>query len=162
MKRSGIADTCFCIDLWHGSLLDVLCDLDLRIIIPDVVAAELWDPGIEPFIGSGAEIQSANSEEVLLVETLSQSYKKPSIADLFALAMAKTRGVVLLTNDKHLRTAATKENVAVRGILWLLDSLEGRLEGDRLARALEGILAHGAHLPGEECRARWAKWRLGQ
>jgi predicted nucleic acid-binding protein len=73
--------------------------------------------------------------------------------------MAKTRGAVLMTNDKHLRTAATKENVTVRGILWLLDSLESRLGRDRLARALEGILAHGAHLPGEECRARLAKWR---
>lgn len=159
MKPAGIADTCFCIDLWHGQLLGILCELEVQIIIPDVVAAELRDPGIEPFIGSGAEIQSADSEEVRLVETLSQRYKKPSIADLFSLAMAKTRGAVLLTNDKHLRTAATKENVTVRGILWLLDSLEGRLSGDRLARALESILAHGAHLPGEVCRARPAKWR---
>jgi len=159
MKPAGIADTCFCIDLWHGHLLGILCDLELRIIIPDIVAAELWDPGVEPFIGSGAEIQSAEPEEVLLVETLRAHFRKPSIADLFSLAMAKTRSAVLLTNDKHLKTAATKENVTVRGILWLLDSLEGRLSGDHLARALESILAHGAHLPGEECRARLAKWR---
>lgn len=159
MKPAGIADTCFCIDLWHGQLLGILCGLEVRLIIPDVVADELRDPGIEPFIGSGAEIQSAEPEEVLLVETLRAHYRKPSIADLFSLAIAKTRGAVLLTNDKHLRTAATKENVTVRGILWLLDSLAGRLSGDRLARALESILAHGAHLPGEECRARLAKWR---
>jgi predicted nucleic acid-binding protein len=159
MKPAGIADTCFCIDLWHGQLLGILCDLEVQIIIPDVVAAELRNPGIEPFIGSGAEIQSAEPQEVLLVKTLRALYRKPSIADLFSLAMAKTRGAVLLTNDKHLKTAATKENVTVRGILWLLDSLEDRLSGDRLARALEDILVHGAHLPGEECRARLARWR---
>jgi predicted nucleic acid-binding protein len=162
MKPAGIADTCFCIDLWHGHLLGILCDLEVGIIIPDVVAAELRDPGVEPFIGSGAEIQSAEPEDVQLVETLRALYSKPSIADLFSLAMAKTRGVVLLTNDKHLKTAATKENVTVRGILWLLDSLEDRLSSDRLARALESILAHGAHLPGEECRARLARWTSGK
>ncbi|MCX6575383.1 MAG: hypothetical protein NTV82_03200 [Candidatus Aminicenantes bacterium] len=107
MKPAGIADTCFCIDLWHWQLLGILCDLEVRLIIPDVVADELRDPGIEPFIGLGAEIQSAEPQEVLLVKTLRALYRKPSIADLFSLAMAKTRGAVLLTNDKHLKTAAT-------------------------------------------------------
>ena len=159
MKPEGIADTCFCIDLWYGPLLETLCDLELRIIIPDVVAQELRDPGAGPFIGAGAEIQSAEPEEVRFVETLTQLYRKTSMADRFSLAMAKCRNAILLTNDRHLRAAAMEENVRVRGILWLLDSLEGQLDAARLASALESILAHGARLPVEECRARLAKWR---
>ena len=161
MRPEGIADTCFCIDLWNGQLLEMLIESRLRIIIPDIVASELHTPDVKPFIESGVEIKSAGPEEVRLVEELSQSYRKTSIADLFALAMAKSGNIFLFTNDKHLRMAAIKENVKVKGILWFLDSLENQISGDHLASALEKVLAGGARLPADECRARLTKWRSG-
>jgi predicted nucleic acid-binding protein len=159
MKPEGIADTCFCIDLWQGQLLGLLSDFNVRMVIPDIVTGELRTPKIRPFIEAGAETRSAEPEEVQLVEELSQRYRKTSVADLFALAMAMRRNVLLLTNDKHLRMAATQENVKVKGILWLLDSLEDQVSGDYLASALERILAGGARLPPDQCKARLARWR---
>ena len=161
MKPEGIADTCFCIDLWYGQLLDQLSFFRVQIVIPDIVSGELKNPDIRPFIDSGVKIRSAKPEEVRLVEELSQRYRKNSVADCFALAMAKSHNVLLLTNDKHLRVAAAQESIKVKGILWLLDSLEGQVSCDRLGSALERMLAKNSRLPLDECRVRLAKWRPG-
>lgn len=62
-----------------------------------------------------------------MAEELAGKYIKPSIYDCTALAIAKVRGIILLTGDGPLRKAAKAEGVPVMGTLGVLDQL---LEGN--------------------------------
>lgn len=70
-------------------------------------------------------------EEFYLAEKFSDKYKKPSTYDCIALAIAKSRKLILLTGDKALRKAAQAEGVPVMGTIGILDQL---LEGNYIAR----------------------------
>ena len=52
-----------------------------------------------------------------------EKYIALSKNDAFALTLAKVKKCNLLTSDKSLRNAATKEGVKVHGIFWLIDQL---------------------------------------
>ena len=113
------------------------------------------------FVAAGMAISSATPEEVATVQTLRTRHRKPSTADLIALSMARARGAILLTGDRHLRDAAGAEGVQTRGVLWLLDSLEETTPGTMLAASLDGMIASGARLPQAEVARRLARWRGG-
>jgi hypothetical protein len=159
MERTGIVDSCICLDLWHGRLLPHLRLFKLTFLLPDVVAAELKRPPAAVFLAAGMSVVEATPEEVSQVYALRARYRKPSLADLFALAMAGRRKVILLSGDRPLREAAAAEGVEARGILWLLDALEGQMPPERLAEALEGMAGEGARLPEDEVKRRLARWR---
>jgi len=127
-------------------------------LLPDVVAAELQSPDANLFVTAGMKVVSAEGDVVALVYRWREVYRKPSLADLFALGIAGRTGAILLTGDKHLRAAAEKEGVEARGILWLLDQLEVKIPQVRLAQALERILSKGAFLPKVECDKRFKRW----
>lgn len=63
-------------------------------------------------------------EEFELAENYGLLYPRLSIFDRIALAIAKKRQLVLLTGDGSLRKAAEKENVVVKGTLFILDELK--------------------------------------
>lgn len=50
-------------------------------------------------------------------------YSKPSRYDCIALAIAKCRGIILMTGDGELRKAAQEEHVEVMGTIGVLDRL---------------------------------------
>lgn len=159
-KPEGIVDTCICIDLCNGALLDALCLLPYELILSDVLVrheVRLTDAG--RLLGAGVRMEIASGQEVGMVVRLRQIYPQPSTYDLFALAMAISRHAVLLSNDKHLRKAALREGVNAIGILGLLDTLETTVPRPRLAEALESILNGGSHLPATECESRIRRWR---
>lgn len=81
--------------------------------------------------------------------------------DLFALTIAKSRGLILLSGDKDLRSAAKKEKVEVHGTIWILDQLvaETIITQSAAAKALEEMLKAGARLPNDECQDRLRRWR---
>jgi predicted nucleic acid-binding protein len=62
-------------------------------------------------------------EEFVLAEMLGPRYPRLSTYDRIALAMAKIRGIYLLTGDGALRKAAKNESVQVIGTLGILDQL---------------------------------------
>ena len=72
----------------------------------------------------------------------------------------RTRGLVLLTGDGHLRQAARREGVEVHGVLWVLDGLlEDRgLTAREAIQALRRMLDAGARLPEPEWRRRLRAW----
>lgn len=159
MNHKAVADTCVCLDLWHGKLLPHVGSLVVSLTIPDLVAEELKFPGVDLFVAAGMEVVAGDGEVVALVYRWREVYRKPSLPDLFAMGIARKSGAILLTGDKHLRAAAEKEGVEGRGILWLLDQLEGKVSQDRLAQALERVLSKGAFLPKTECERRLDRWR---
>ncbi|MGI6113719.1 MAG: PIN domain-containing protein [Mahellales bacterium] len=62
-------------------------------------------------------------EEFELAEEFGPRYPRLSIYDRIALAIAKSREIVLLTGDGALREAAKFENVNVIGTIGILDQL---------------------------------------
>ena len=69
------------------------------------------------------EAHELTEEEFYLAGTLASRYAKPSIYDCIALAIAKIRGLTLLTGDGPLRKAAVAEGVKVVGTIGILDQL---------------------------------------
>lgn len=159
MKRAAVTDTCVCFDLWHGKLLPFVGNLEVSLILPDLVAEELKKPGADLFIAAGMKVVAGDGDVVALVYRWRETYRKPSLPDLFAMGIAWKSGAILLTGDKHLRAASEREGVEARGILWLLDQFEGKLSRAKLLSALEGMIAAGAFLPKAECDKRLLRWR---
>ena len=89
------------------------------------------------------------------------AFKKLSINDQFALALAKTTDEsILLTGDKALRNAAKSQAVEVKGLLWLCDQMEehGTVAARRLGEALVALDEDEfVRLPGVELRKRIAR-----
>lgn len=102
----------------------------------------------------GVEI---TTEEFYYSEELSHRYSKLTGYDRIALAIAKARGIVLLTGDNALRKAAVQENVQVLGTIGLLDRLyKGAfIDATEYKECLEGLLEHKERrLPPDELQKR--------
>lgn len=82
---------------------------------PSTLKHDLLNLGLK-----GVEIDGV---EFMLAREYGSKYCKLSIYDRIALAIAKNRGLVLLTGDGILRKAADYENVKVMGTLGLIDKL---------------------------------------
>lgn len=61
----------------------------------------------------GLKAVELTEEEFFLAEEFNAKYKKPSIYDCIALAIAKCRGITLLSGDGPLRKAAIQEGAHV-------------------------------------------------
>ena len=95
------------------------------IMSEDAITDELISP---PGLGSqlvslGLEPVDITIDEFFLAEEYGGRYKKLSVYDRIALAIAKVRNIILLTGDGALRKAAKKESVTVIGTLGILDQL---------------------------------------
>lgn len=84
----------------------------------------LYPPGIrEDLKSKGLQPVQITIEEFSLAQNYAIVYKPLSVEDRIALAVAKNRGIKLLTGDKAMRNAASIEGVKVIGTLGILDKL---------------------------------------
>ena len=95
------------------------------IMSEDAVDDELLSPpGLgQKLISYGLVPVAITIDEFLLAEQYGNRYKKLSVYDRIALAIAKIRQITLLTGDGALRDAAKSESVPVTGTLGILDQL---------------------------------------
>lgn len=91
----------------------------------DAIEDELLSPKElrENLVGLGLQAVELTEEEFYLAEEYNQKYAKPSLYDCVALAIAKVRGITLMTGDGPLRKAAEQEQVQVMGTIGVLDQL---------------------------------------
>lgn len=82
-----------------------------------------------------------SEEEFFLAEEYMNRFCKPSMYDCVALAIAKCRGIVLMTGDGPLRKAAQAENVTVIGTIGVLDKLFANklINADKYLECLERL-----------------------
>lgn len=108
--------------------------LDLPFLLPytflmdeDAVQDELLSPeGLrKSLIDLGLVSVELSEEEFYLAEEYNTKYTKPSLYDCVALAIAKVRGITLMSGDGPLRKAAEQEEVRVIGTIGVLDELYG-------------------------------------
>ncbi len=156
-----VIDTSVLIDFYWGGLLEALFALPFDFLAPDVILAELVVPAGAQLLAWGLQSVSLSGAQVIEVLTLAAQHRRPSINDLFALVLARSRGVPLLTGDRALRELAEAEGITVHGSLWLLDELVrlAVIPPVRAGRGLEQMMAHGSRLPERECKLRMRRWR---
>lgn len=156
-----VVDANVLIDLHIGGLLGEVFLLPLRLVIPDVVIAELQEPDGERLTEYGLQSETLSGDQVLEVVSLRARHRQVSANDLFALVLARALKATLLTGDRHLRRVAVQEGVDVHGTLWVLDEMV-RLRvvtPSQAAQALERMLAQTRRLPRSECQRRLRRWR---
>jgi hypothetical protein len=155
-----VLDANILIDLHVGGLIEDLFRLPFRLVTPDVIVAELWEPDGETLMKYGLEKEELSSAEVQKIVSLRDKYLHVSVNDLFALVLARALQATLVTGDRHLSEAATGERVPVHGTLWVLDKLVGLRIVNRLdaSKALNRMLAGGSRLPKVECQKRLREW----
>ncbi len=120
----------------------------------------LSPPGLrEKLLRMGLIPVELNDVELQTIYGFLEKYSSLSVYDLFALAIARNRGYILLTGDRNLRKAAMTEGVSMRGTLWVFDQL---LEQEHLTREeyftymriLADLNGGKIRLPAEEKRKR--------
>ena len=157
-----VADSNILIDLHNGVILDLLPKLPYRIVVPDAVKAELRCPSPGSVAALGFEIGALAGPSVLEAYEIRQENPRFSVADLFALLLARDRGAMLLTGDGHLRRLARERSLVVHGVLWVLEEMVRLdvLRGQGACEALDAMILAGARLPAKACqrlRRRWKK-----
>jgi len=155
-----VLDTSVLIDLYHAHILIVTFRLPFRMLAPDVIIDELRADSGRQVVQDGAEVATFSPDEILRIEKLARKHRRVSVNDLFALHLAQRERAVLITGDGSLRALAESQDVAVHGVLWVLDELVngGFLSQGEAANALRAMQSHKARLPHKEVLKRLAAW----
>ena len=127
----------------------------------DAIEDELLSPKElrENLVRLGLQAVELSEEEFYLAEEYTAKYAKPSLYDCVALAIAKVRGITLMTGDGPLRKAAAQEGVEVIGTIGVLDQLyEGtHIEKEEYVYCLKALLDNNGQkvrLPEKELQKR--------
>lgn len=118
----------------------------------DAIEDELLSPaGLRgKLLGHGLVAVGMTTEEFELAQGYGGMYPRLSVYDRIALAIAKARGILLLTGDAALRKAALCERIEVKGTLGILDELmkEKLIETMEYEYCLREMIKHN----GQEIR----------
>lgn len=138
-----VTDASCLIDLRKGGLLDVLCDLPYRFIVPlPVRETEVLDFSTEQWKqldAAGVVTHNPPPDEVGQALALKARHPGLSANDCFCYVTADVHSAILLTGDGLLRKVATNNGMCVHGVLWVVDQLEaaGRCDRGLLIQALK-------------------------
>ena len=127
MTRVIVNDASCLIDLRKGGLLEVLCDLPYRLVIPlPVRASEVLDFSVQQWRhldDHGMITHDLTPDEVAQAFALRDRHRALSANDCFCLVAARACRGILLTGDALLRRVATEKGLRVHGVLWVIDEL---------------------------------------
>lgn len=160
-----VNDTNLFFDLLVVDLMDCFFRLPLEVHTTDFVLSEITEPEqleiIEEFVEDGRlTVYVSEFDEYSAIAELNQRVRGLSMPDCSVWYYSKVNGYILLTGDKLLRNSALKDNVAVRGILFVLDLMveTGIISPSEAAVKLQQLLDSGSRLPVSECKWRLEKW----
>lgn len=156
------SDTNVWIDFHSIEMLDLPFRLPCTFIMYEgTIRNELIKPeGLgEKLVSKGLVGVDITTEEFILAEELNSAYAKPSVHDCVALAIAKSRGLTLMTGDGALRKAAEKEGVTVIGTIGVLDRLreDGYLQKEEYVecfKRLDDLNGGVVRLPADAIKER--------
>ena len=157
-----VSDTFVLVDLERGSLLEASFRLSHRFAVPDLLyERELKDWVGEELIRLGLSVEELDGSAVKRAIAYQKREPALSLADCFALTLAKTRAWVLLSGDRTLRQLAAEETVECHGVLWLLDQMcsASVVSAPQSHAGLTAISKHArCRLPKAEIRRRLAQY----
>ncbi|MEN9654745.1 MAG: hypothetical protein RL235_857 [Chlamydiota bacterium] len=144
-----VSDANILIDIEDGGLASVVFRLPYVIAVPDILFELELRERHHQLLAAGLQVRSLTPDSIKKTEALITQYKRPSVMDHSALALAIQEQCPLLTGDKHLRFAAQQENVAVHGTIWIVEQLlHQRLVHSQQAKAsFDAMKIKGSRLP---------------
>jgi hypothetical protein len=158
-----VSDTSVLIDLERGGFLESCFRLSFEFAVPDLLyARELAEYGGPELITLGLRVEELTAAELTIAQDTRGAHPKLSLPDAYAYSLASARGWTLLTGDGELRALASANNIALSGVLWLLDQLFENevIEGEILACGLQAIADHPrCRLPRAEINVRLERYR---
>lgn len=156
------------IDLHSVGLLDAFFSLPLVVHTVDFVVAEIRDAeqkkAVERHIEDGSltvrDFNPAELSEILGLQSTARS--NLSFPDCSVWYYARKNGYALLTGDGRLRRKAEKDNVTVRGILYVFDRLveEAVITPAVAADKLDELMSLNPRLPRNLVCERISRWRI--
>lgn len=161
-----VNDTNILIDLHSIGLLQALCDLPYDVRTVDFVVNEINDPAqsesIAALVAEG-KIKVERFEPEELAEIIEEHSMVPgnlSVPDCSVCYYAKKHSAILLTGDRQLRKYAERNNVSVRGVLFIFDEFiaKGIIVGEVAARKLRELTNVNVRLPKSEVEKRIKMW----
>lgn len=157
-----VSDASVLIDLERGTLLAACFRLPFAFAVPDLLyERELRNYGGEALLALGLRVEELDGDGVALALQYRRAHPPLSLADCFALTLAKINSWMLLSGDGGLRDLAAAEGIECRGVLWLLDRMleaKAARSGELLA-GLQAIAAHPrCRLPAGEIRKRLRRY----
>ena len=123
-----VNDASCLIDLRKGGLLNVICRLPYRLVVPlPVRASEVLDFSSNQWQHldeNGMITYDLNSDEI--EQAFAHKGRRPALSanDCFCLVTALTHAGLLLTGDALLRKVAKENGLEVHGVLWVIDQLK--------------------------------------
>lgn len=161
MTRIFVSDTSVLIDLVRGGFVEQAFGLPYQFVVPDLLyRRELAGHDGPALLALGLKVHELSADEVEQAQVFSA--KAPvSLADAFALVLAKSHAEALLTGDQNLRKLADSESVPCRGVLWVLDQMlaEGVADASVMYHGLTAIASRQqCRLPKADVRARRQDW----
>jgi hypothetical protein len=160
--RILVSDTSVLIDLERGQLLEATFGLKWEFAVPDLLyKRELQSNDGPRLLKLGLRIESLDGAGVTQALAYQAQVPALSLADSFALALAKINDWTLLAGDGELRKLAGAEKVEFHGVLWVLDQLleQKRVSAKILHDALTTISAHPrCRLPARDVRERLERY----
>ncbi|MEE4210450.1 MAG: hypothetical protein V2I43_14445 [Parvularcula sp.] len=153
-----VSDTCVIIDLERAGLLDEMFLLPFEFAVPDLLyARELEGDLGDRLIALGLRVEELTVAELRRATSVNRQHVKLSLPDTFAFALAESRAWTLLTGDGTLRELAVTEQIAIHGVLWLIDQMAdgNHVAFERLHGGLSQLFAHPrCRLPAKEVNHR--------
>ena len=127
MTSVVVNDASCLIDLRKGGLVEVLCNLPYRFIVPlPIRKSEVLDFSIQQWKhldDNGMITHDLNPEEVKQAFELKKYHSSLSSNDCFCFVTARVHTGLLLTGDALLRRIACENGLRVHGVLWVIDEL---------------------------------------
>ena len=120
------SDTNVWIDFHAIGALDLPFRLPCTYVMwSEAIGDEVRSPGglREKLLAAGLVAVEMTDDEFWLADGYGDSHAGLSVYDAAALAIAKSRGIALMTGDRRLRRAAQAEGVEVTGTIGVLDRL---------------------------------------
>lgn len=156
-----ISDANIFIDMEVGGLIEHMFRLPEKFGVPDILYIEELADLSPELPGYGLQVMPLLEETVNKADRLRQTYRHPSMNDLFALALAKQEQCPLITGDGKLRDVAEKEGVELRGTLWLVERLiEGNIISLEVAvEAYAAMRRENRRLPWDDVEKQLARLR---
>jgi hypothetical protein len=122
--RILVSDTSVLIDLERGQLLEATFGLAWEFAVPDLLyKRELRSHNGPELLRLGLRVESLDGDGVQTALGYQARVPALSLADSFALALAKINSWTLLAGDGDLRKLAAVEAVDYHGVLWVFDQL---------------------------------------
>jgi len=147
-----VSDANIFIDFDCCGLIAELFQLPNDIAVPDVLFVEELEEMHPELTDMGLILKTVSGQGVEYAVELQQQYIQPSPNDLLALSLARELDCTLVTGDGYLRKAATKEKVALKGSIWLMQ----RMIEENIV-TVETVKQAFATMKQEKRRLPWSK-----